>query len=36
MEVFVCMSEIVFGRAVSNQIKSRNRDADFWLTERPR
>lgn len=28
------MCEVIFGKMVSSQIKSRSDDADFWLAER--
>lgn len=34
MDIFIWVSEIVFGRIFSNQIKSRREDADFWLIVR--
>lgn len=31
VDIFVCISEVVFGKTFSNQIRSRREDADFWL-----
>ena len=32
--VFIWVSEMVFGKMVSSQIRSRREDADFWLIVR--
>jgi len=31
VDIFIWASEMVFGRIVSSQIRSRREDADFWL-----
>lgn len=31
VDIFIWASEIVFGKMVSSQIRSRREDADFWL-----
>lgn len=31
IDIFIWISEVVFGKIVSSQIKSRRDDADFWL-----
>ena len=33
-DVFIWVSEMVFGKMVSSQIRSRREDADFWLIVR--
>lgn len=34
VEAFTWIKAIVFGRAASNQSRSSNMDADFWLVSR--
>lgn len=34
VDIFIWASEMVFGRIVSSQIRSRREDADFWLIVR--
>lgn len=34
VDIFICASEVVFGKMFSSQIKSRREDADFWLIVR--
>lgn len=34
VDIFVWVIEMVFGKIVSNQIRSRREDADFWLIVR--
>lgn len=34
MDMFIWISEVVFGRIFSSQIRSRREDADFWLIVR--
>ena len=34
VDIFIWASEIVFGKIVSSQIRSRREDADFWLIVR--
>ena len=31
VDVFIWISEVVFGKMFSSQIRSRREDADFWL-----
>ena len=33
-DIFIWASEMVFGKIVSSQIRSRREDADFWLIVR--
>ena len=34
VDVFIWISEVVFGKMFSSQIRSRREDADFWLIVR--
>lgn len=34
VDIFIWASEMVFGRIVSSQIRSRREDANFWLIVR--
>lgn len=34
VDIFIWISEVVFGRMFSSQIRSRMEDADFWLIVR--
>ena len=31
VDIFISISDVVFGKIFSSQIKSRKEDADFWL-----
>ena len=34
VDIFIWASEMVFGRILCSQIRSRREDADFWLIDR--